>query len=67
MTNDLPVHLGANSINVEITLFQSHLDGINALIHFCEGFTASGKGMIPGSFELTMHYRELRSKANKDV
>ncbi|MFA6904281.1 MAG: hypothetical protein WC236_14500 [Gallionellaceae bacterium] len=67
MTNDLPIHLGAASKNVEITLFQSNLDGINALIHFCEGFSASGKGVIPGSIELIMHYRELRSKTNKDA
>lgn len=61
MTNDLPIHLGAEEKVVPVTLWQTHLDGICALIHYCEGVASSGKGFVPGAFELIMHYREIKS------
>ena len=62
MTNDLPIHLNADHVNIPVTLFQSQLDGLCALIHFCDGLNQAGKGRVPGSFELVMHYRELRNR-----
>lgn len=67
MTNDLPIHLNTESKNLTVTLFQSQLDGLCALIHFCEGIEASGKGRVPGSFELIMHYRELTRRVNQST
>ena len=61
MTNDLPIHLGIDSLKLNTDVFQTHLDGLCALIHYCEGVEKSGKGRVPGSFELVMHYRSLIS------
>lgn len=47
-----------------VTLVQDQLDGLCALIHYCEGVAKSGQGRVPGSFELVMHYRELRSRVH---
>ena len=48
---------------VTITVFPGHLEGMYALIYFLDGLEKFGnKGMIPGAFELTMHYRELTSR-----
>lgn len=35
------------------------MQGINALIHWLKGFEAGGNGVVPGHFELVMHYRTL--------
>lgn len=63
-TNDTPIHLGKASQEIPVTLFQDHLDGLCTLIHFCNGLAAAGKGEVPGSFELVMHYQELKSRVN---
>lgn len=53
--------------SITISPSQNELDGLNALIHWCDGFEKSGKGRVPGHFELVMLYRSLaaaiRSKA----
>lgn len=66
MTNDTPIHLGASEKDVTITLWQAHLDGMCALIHYCDGIRGAGHGFVPGSFELVMHYREIKSRLCDD-
>lgn len=60
-THDLPLHLDRDLKAVQVVLHQDHLDGICALIHFCEGVSSSGKSRPPGMQELIMHYRNIRS------
>lgn len=43
---------------------QSHLDGLNALLHFLDGMERGGQGRVPGKFELVMHLRGLRAQYN---
>jgi hypothetical protein len=68
--NDRPLHLSELSICkkmphteasvcVPVVVTQSALDGLQAMIRFCEGMEAAGKGRISGSFELIMFYRAL--------
>ena len=40
---------------------QSTLDGMMALINWCDGFQAGGKGRVPGAWELCMFYRSFRT------
>jgi hypothetical protein len=74
--NDKPIHLSAYlicdkqpyaepSVTVPIWVTQSSLDGIQALIRFCEGMNAAGHGEINGSFELVMFHRTLRGCIDK--
>lgn len=49
------------SVTVPVWLNQSRLDGLQTLIQFCKGMERSGQGIVPGSFELVMFYRTLRS------
>lgn len=78
MTNDMPIHLSnyqicrererpqtEPSVVVPVWITQSSLDGLNALIHYCSGVENSGKGRLPGSFELVMFYRQLRSSIHE--
>ena len=65
MTNDLPIHLGSEWREARINLNQQHLDGLQALIHYCKGVEDSGQGIPPGSFELIMHYRGIRNDLGK--
>lgn len=37
------------------------MQGMNALIHWLKGFESNGNGVVPGHFELVMHYRTLMS------
>jgi len=67
MITDPPLHLPPStqphteaSITCPIWVTQSNLDGIQALMQWCEGFEASGKGRVPGSFELTMFMRTIK-------
>ena len=46
----------------QCNLWQRHLDGMNALVHWLTGFEAGGHGAVPGHFELTMHLRSLKPK-----
>ena len=68
--NDRPIHLEGlaickkrayteASVTVPVCITQSSLDGLQAMIRFCEGMEAAGKGRISGSFELVMFYRTL--------
>lgn len=63
--NDRPIHLGTDSKLVPVTLWQSHLDGLCALIHYCEGVGVMGRGVPPGAHELIMHYRELAGRVRE--
>lgn len=45
--------------SVTISPTQNDLDGLNALIHWCDGYEKAGKGRVPGHFELVMLYRSL--------
>lgn len=79
--NDKPIHLAEleickrephsePSVNVPVWITQSSLDGLQALIQFCNGAEHSGGGRVPGSFELIMFYRTLGScirKANAEA
>lgn len=79
--NDKPIHLAEfeickrepysePSVKVPVWITQSSLDGLQALIQYCNGVEASGKGRVPGSFELLMFYRTLGScirKANAEA
>lgn len=67
---DAPIHLPQNqkrpdgvreeaSVVCPVWITQSSLDGIQAILHYCAGVEAAGKGRVPGSFELTMFYRTL--------
>jgi hypothetical protein len=48
---------------ITIHLFTDHAQGLMALSNWIDGFEASGDhGRVPGSFELTMHIREMRSR-----
>jgi len=69
---DGPIHLAEfsickkqphseSSVTVPVWITQSSLDGLQALIRFTYGLRASGKGSIPGEFELIMFYRQLAS------
>jgi len=71
MTNDAPIHLrkysffegldnSEDSVTVPVRLTQSSLDGMNALINYCKGLEDSGKGKVPGSFELVIFYRTIK-------
>jgi hypothetical protein len=42
-----------------VRITQSSLDGLQALIQWCDGFKHR-HDVVPGSFELVMFYRELR-------
>lgn len=44
---------------VTVTVFPDYLRGLYALMYFIDGLERNGQGMVPGSFELTMHYRQL--------
>ncbi len=61
MINDPPIHLPTRVVKAEVELFQDHLDGLCALMHFCEGVSRNGNGQVPGHFELVMHYRALKA------
>ena len=78
MINDPPIHLRRypyfipqlhtdDSVTIPVWLTQSSLDGLNALIHYCEGVENSGKGRVPGSFELIMFYRTIRDCLEKAI
>lgn len=67
---DRPIHLaeysiskketnGGYQVTIPVTLVQSHLDALLSLINFCNGFSSSGKGEVPGSFDLVMFHRLL--------
>jgi hypothetical protein len=66
--SDMPIHLPPSttpgtepSVVCPVWITQSALDGIAMMLAYCTAMEASGKGRVPGSFELTMHYRQLRS------
>ncbi|MDP2621994.1 MAG: hypothetical protein Q8P46_17775 [Hyphomicrobiales bacterium] len=75
--SDRPIHLleyshicrpqphSEPSITVPVWITQSSLDGLQALIHFCEGFEKSGKGCVTGWFEITMFYRTIQGCIRK--
>lgn len=42
-----------------IHLSQANLDGMRSLLDWLDGYVSAKGGTVPGSFELTMHYREL--------
>jgi len=80
MLSDRPIHLleyecickrqpyTEPSVTVPVWITQSSLDGLQALIRYCEGYEHNGKGRVQGSFELVMFYRTLKeciSKANE--
>lgn len=66
--SDMPIHLPPSSIpgqepsvTCPVWITQSALDGIAMLLAYCAAVEASGKGRVAGSFELMMHYRNLKS------
>ena len=59
--NDPAIRVPDGQRRVEIFLTQNHMNGLNALLHWCEGFSAGGHGAIPGHFELIMHHRAIRN------
>lgn len=72
MGNDKPIHLAEYDcsikeehseryVNMNICIRQSDLDGLFTLMSFCNGFSKSGNGIVPGSFELVMFYRGIRA------
>lgn len=75
--NDRPIHLRKytsicisqecqdDSVTVPVWITQSNLDGLQALIQFIAGVEGRGEGRVPGSFELTMFYRQLGSAISK--
>lgn len=72
MMNDRPIHLRPStqphteaSVTCPVWLTQSSLDGMQAMIQFCSGMEAAGKGRIPGSFEIVMFYRTLCDAVRK--
>lgn len=73
--SDMPIHLPPSgqpgteaSVTCPVWITQGALDGIAMLLAYCDGVEAAGRGRLPGSFELIMHYRQLRSaiQAHKD-
>ncbi len=48
-------------ITEEMHVGADTMQGMNALIHWLKGFEAGGNGVVPGHFELVMHYRSLMS------
>lgn len=54
------IAVGLEPTIVPVGLWQSEMDGLNALIHWLQGFEAAGHGRIPGHHDLVMHYRALR-------
>ena len=48
-------------IVISHSLWKQYADGLNALIHWLDGYEAArpGSKAVPGHFELVMHYREL--------
>lgn len=70
MGNDKPIHLAEydcsikeehseRCVNMNVCIRQSDLDGLFTLMSFCDGFSKSGNGTVPGSFELRMFYRNI--------
>jgi len=49
-----------DSVTIPVWLTQDSLDGLNALIHYCEGARSSGGGAVPGEHELIMFYRTIK-------
>jgi len=45
-----------------LTISADTMQGLNALIHWIDGFQAADKGKVPGSFSLLMLYRTLNGK-----
>ena len=74
MFNDRPIHIAEltgiytptphaePSVTLPIWITQSSLDGLQALIRYCEGYEHNGKGRVTGGFELVMFYREIQHK-----
>ena len=54
------------SILVRTAVTQSHIDGIIALIHWCEAHEHA-KGRVPGAYELTMFWRTLRGNIQEEL
>ena len=55
-------HLEADIHLEKLWVTQSTLDGLNALVHWLQGFEAGGNhGRVPGHFDLVMHLRSMRS------
>lgn len=67
---DGPIHWepdkAGQSVTCIVTLWQSHLDGLQALLQWLAGFEAGGHGTVPGHYELTGHYRELARRVRED-
>jgi hypothetical protein len=71
--NDRPIHLleyehickkepySEPSVTVPVWITQSSLDGLNALIRYCEGYEHNGRGRVSGGHELVMFYRQLQT------
>jgi hypothetical protein len=70
--SDGPIHLAPPtdkyseaSVTTPVWLTQSHLDGLQTLMAWCDGVKSGGGGNVPGHFELVMHYRLLRAAITK--
>ena len=46
----------------DLTVDVTTMHGLNALLHWCKGFSDGGHGDVPGHFELVMHLRALKSQ-----
>lgn len=70
--NDKPLHLSdlsivdknqytEASVTVPVWVPQSHLDGLQALIHYLDGLGSQNgnRQYAPGQMDLIMHYRSL--------
>ena len=51
-------------VKVPVTLFQDHLDGLYTMLVFIEGFSKT-TGIVPGTHECIMLYRNLVSSIDK--
>lgn len=49
------------NIHIDAWIPESHYHGLHALINWLDGFEKAKSGVIPGHFELVMHFRMLSS------
>lgn len=60
---------GIDQISFQMFTDQTTIDGLNALIHWLQGYAYAkkGEGRIPGHFDLIMHYRQVVSGIAKAI
>ena len=53
-------------IEVKLKLSQTTLDGLNALLHWAEGFSALSERRVPGVWELQSLYNDIYQQVKRD-